>query len=225
MKIFFNISFFFLFLLCSCDSTTNSVKEGIITYAIDYPESKDNFFLYHVLPKELKTSFKNNKMELKIKKANMENTLIIDSKNQEIATYYNYGEVFRSELTPQDIQQIINSHPKYKITFTNKKDTLIGFDIKLATAINPEKPKEKIELWYTDDIKFKNSNWFNGFEEIPGVLLKYSIIQYGLKMEFKATKFENVTISDSIVSKDRPGKKIPHELYDKKIIELFDSFK
>lgn len=211
--------------LCSCNTGENKKKEGVITYSIDYPESKDNFFLYHVLPKELKTSFKDHKMELKIKKANMENTIIVDSKNKRIASYYNYGEIFTTELTPEEVNMVLTSHPDYKITFTNKKDTLLGFTIKQAVAIDPGKPGEKIELWYTEDIDFKNSNWFNGFGKIPGVLLKYSIVQYGLKMEFKATKFEDVTIPDSVVQLKRPGVKISHSVYDKKIMDLFESFK
>jgi hypothetical protein len=44
-------------------------------------------------------------------------------------------------------------------------------------------------------------------------------------MDFVATKFENVTIPDSIVNMSRPGVKIPHYIYDKKINELFESFK
>ncbi len=216
---------FFLLVFSSCKHEEAPKTEGIITYSIDYPESKDNFFLYHVLPKELKASFKDNKMELKIKKANLENTIIVDSKNKGIASYYNYGEVFTTRLSPDEIQLVLASHPKYNITFTNKKDTLLGFNIRQAIAVDPRKPGEKIELWYTDDIAFKNSNWFNGFEKIPGVLLKYSIVQYGLKMEFVAKKFEAVTIPDSVVQLERPGVRIPHKVYDKKIMDLFESFK
>lgn len=211
--------------LASCGEEKTKPTEGVLTYSIDYPEAKDNFFLYHVLPKELKTSFKNDVMELKIKKANMENTIIVDSKNKKIASYYNYGEIFTSMLNDSDIQTVLNRHPKYKIEFTGKKDTLLGFDIKNAIAIDPKNPNQKIDIWYTEDIQVKNSNWFNGFQEIPGVLLKYSIEQYGLKMVFQANKFEAVTISDSIVSLKRPGNKIPHVEYDKKIVSLFESFK
>ena len=164
-------------------------------------------------------------MELKIKKANMENTIIVDSKSKKIASYYNYGEIFTTQLTPQEIDLVLAKHPKYKITFTHKKDTLLGFTINQAIAVDPAKPDEKIELWYTNDIDFKNSNWFNGFGKVPGVLLKYSIIQYGLKMEFKACKFEDVTIPDSVVQLKRPGTQISHKLYDKKIMDLFESFK
>lgn len=219
------LGLFISLLLISCNSNTEKISEGIITYAIDYPESKDNFFLYHILPKELKTSFKKDKMEMKIQKANLENTIIVDNNLKKISTYYKYDEELSANLTQTDIGRLINKQPQYKITFTGKKDTLIGFNIKQAFAIDPAKPDYKFELWYTEDILVKNSNWFNGFDKIPGVLLKYSIIQYDLKMDFVATKFENVTIPDSTVSFKRPGKNISHEKYDKMIQNLFDSFK
>ena len=164
-------------------------------------------------------------MEIKVKKANLENTIIVDSRNKKIASYYNYGEVYTTQLTPDEIRRVIDSHPDYTIRFTGKKDTLLGFKIKQAIAVNPQEPKEEIEIWYTMDIDFKNSNWFNGFSKIPGVLLKYSIVQYGLRMDFGAKKFEDVTIPDSVVQLERPGKKIPHAVYDKKIMDLFESFK
>ena len=97
---FFLLLFFFLF-ISSCNSN-QEINEGIITYSIDYPKNKDNFFLYHVLPKELITSFKDNKMELKIKKANLENTIIIDSDSENIGAYYNYGDVFSCKLNKNE---------------------------------------------------------------------------------------------------------------------------
>jgi GLPGLI family protein len=222
IKSFYLVFFLVLF---SCNSKNDDINEGILTYEIDYPEIKDNFFLYHVLPKELKTSFKNEFMELKIKKANMENTLIINSKDKKMSAYYNYGDVFTSQLNEEDIQGVLSKFPDYKIKITEEKDTLLGFDIQKAIAIDPKFPEKEIELWFTNDIKIENSNWFNGFKDIPGVLLKYSIVQYGIKMEFKANKFENVTISDSIVNLKRPGKVISHKEYDKRINDLFESFK
>ncbi len=155
----------------------------------------------------------------------MENTLVIDNDKQKITAYYNYGEIFTSYLEPNDIVKVINKQPSYKITFEKEKDTLLGFNIQKAIAINPAFPKKKIVLWFTKDIKVKNPNWFNGFEKIPGVLLKYSVVQYGIQMEFKATKYEEVSISDSILNLKRPGKAIPHTEYDKRINDLFESFK
>lgn len=226
MKSSFLVSSLLSLLLMSCgDKDQKNVREGVLTFSIDYPDSKDNFFLYHVLPKELKVSLKNDKMELKIKKASLENTIVVDCKTKNICAFYNYGETFTSNLTDADENLLLAKQPDYKITLTSETDTMAGFDIKKAVAIDPENPNHKIDIWYTTDIRLKNPNWFNGFDKVPGVMLKYSVVQYGMRMEFKANKFEAVTVPDSIVTLSRPGKKIPHAEFDKKIMDLFDSFK
>ena len=211
--------------LFSCNEKKEKVSEGIITFGIDYPENKDNFFLYHVLPKEMKASFKNDFMELKIKKATMENTIVVDGKEKDICAYYDYGEIYSTNLTDNDKIVLLEKQPNYKIELTGEKDTLIGFDVLKANVINPDDPNIKFEVWYTKDIHFKNPNWFNGFDKIPGVMLKYKVIQYGMKMEFVAKKFEHVTVNDSLVTLRRPGKNVSHSEFDAKIVDLFESFK
>lgn len=215
----------FLFILFGCNSNNDKINEGILTYSIDYPSAKNNLFLYHVLPKELKTSFKNNRMELKIEKANMENTILVDNKKHRIAAYYNYGEVFSTNLTSSEIETLLKKQKTFEVKFTSKKDTLLGFTIHQAFVFDPKNPKVKSEVWYTKDIGVKNPNWFTEYRKIPGVLMKYSTKQYGLEMKFKASTFKPQAISDSIVMLERPGEKITHAHFDEKIADIFNSFK
>ena len=225
MKNIVAFSLSFILILSACNSGGDKVNEGVLTYSIDYPSSKDNLFLYHVLPKELKTSFKNNKMELKIKKANMENTILIDSKKRQIAAYYNYGEIFSTNLTPIEVERLLNKQEVLEVKFTTKKDTLLGFTIHQAFVFSPKDPSRKSEVWYTKDIGVKNPNWFTEYRKIPGVLMKYNTTQYGMEMEFKASSFDPLPISDSVVQMKRPGKKITHADFDQKIADIFNSFK
>ncbi|TNE55246.1 MAG: hypothetical protein EP338_04595 [Bacteroidetes bacterium] len=211
--------------ILSCDGKKKQVSEGMLTFSIDYPDNRDNFFLYRVLPKEMKASFRDNVMEIKIKKAGLENTIIIDGKRERIAAHYNYGEVVSSVLTKSDKKKLVDAQPDYQVKLTNEEDTLAGFKILKAEVTDPNFPDHPFDVWYTKDIRFENPNWFNGFDKIPGVLMRYTIRQYGMKMVFEAKEFQHVTISDSIVSMKRPGKLISHEQFDAKIQELFDTFK
>jgi GLPGLI family protein len=181
--------------------------------------------MYHVLPKEMLVTFKDNKMELKIKKASMENTIIINSDDETMASYYSYGDVLTCLMKENEKQSLLKKQPNYKITFLKEKDTLLGFNVKKAIAIDPDRPYETIHIWYTDEIKLKKPNWFNGFEKIPGFMLKYDVIQYGIKMEFVAKKFNrDVEINDSILELKRPGKAINYHQFDSLIVNLFKSF-
>lgn len=224
MKLYALLLISSVFLIFSCVSK-NEVSEGVITYSIDYPNNKDNFFMYQILPKEMLVSFKDDKMELKIKKTSMENTVIINTNDETMASYFSYDKIFYCLLNENEKQMLINKQPKYKFTFLNEKDTLLGFNVKKAIAIDPDRPYETINIWYTDEIKLKNPNWFNGFKQIPGFMLKYDIIQYGIKVEFVAKKFSrNIEIKDSILELKRPGKIINYHQFDSLLVDLFKSF-
>jgi hypothetical protein len=218
------VLFFILFTFFSC-TNNEEFEEGAIVFGIDYPNNKDNFFLYHVLPKEMVTSFNNDVVEMKIKKANMENTILLDNINKKMMVYYNYGDVFNCHLTNIERNKLISIQPNYEIKFLAEKDTFLGFNIKKAVATDPNRPFDPIEIWYTEDVKIKESNWFNGFEKIPGFLLKYHAYQNGLKMEFKAKKIIKTAISDSVLTFKRPGKSINYQKFDSIVVNLFETFK
>ncbi len=203
----------------------NSIKEGKIVYAIDYPNHKDNFFLYSILPKEMELNFKDGKMQSVINKANLKNALLVDCNTKDVGAYFQYGtESFNVQLNPDDVQKMLSDQKKYKIKFVDETKEIAGFDAKKAIATCVTDQSDKIELWYTEEIQMKNSNWYNPFKEVPGVLLVYAIDRYGIRMEFKAKRFEDVSISDEQLALPKTGVKIPYVDYNNKLNDLFKSF-
>jgi len=221
------VSCFLLILLAvsvqSCGD--NSIKEGKIVYAIDYPNHKDNFFLYSILPKEMDLNFKDGKMQSVINKANLKNALLVDCNTKQVGAYFQYGsESFNVQLNQRDIKAMLADQKKYKIKFVDEKKEIAGFDAKKAIATCVTDKSDKIELWYTEEIQMKNSNWYNPFKEVPGVLLVYAIDRYGIRMEFKAKTFEDVSVSDEQLELPKTGLKIPYTDYNNKLNDLFKSF-
>lgn len=221
----------FLFLLVisligilSCGKSNAPVKEGKVTYAIDYPNHKDNFFLYSILPKEMELDFKDGAMHSKISKANLQNSIWVNCNKKSVAAYFSYGdEAYNVQLKDPDIDAMLNDQKKYTIEFTNVKDTMIGFNVKKAIATCVTDKKDKIELWYTTDIELKNSNWYNPFHEVPGFLLAYAIDRYGIRMEFKAKRFEELKQEDGMKPIEK-GEGITYKKYNAKLNDLFESF-
>jgi len=225
MKYIFTVGFFFLLILAGCTSKARVEREGRVVYSIDYPDHKDNFFLYSILPKEMELNFKGDKMESRIEKANLKNVLLVDCNKKNVAAYFQYGEdACNVELNVTDIEQMLNEQKKYTIRFTADKDTMAGFNVKKAIATAVKDPSDKITLWYTTEIEIKNSNWYNPFKEVPGFLLAYSIDRYGIRMEFKAKSFEAITITDESLQLNKMGKHIQYSEYNKILGELFQSF-
>lgn len=225
MKHLFGIALFFLLVTFGCAPEPRSVTEGRVVYAIDYPNHRDNFFLYSILPKEMELDFKDGRMESRIQKANLKNILLVDCNKKHVAAYFEYGdEAVHVTLTPADVNQMVADQKRYRIRFTHEKDTMAGFNVKKAIATAIEDPSDKITLWYTTEIRLNHSNWYNPFKEVPGFLLAYEIDRYGIRMQFKVKRFEDIEISDSQLQPETKGTPILYKEYNEKLGELFQSF-
>lgn len=214
-------------LLFSCSSKKEVIDEGTIIYSADYPNHKKNIFLYNILPKEVEISFKDGMVRNDISRGNFQNILLFDCNKKQMDIYFQYGEeAFKAKLTPKEIQHMLNEQTKYDIRFTEDVDTLAGFNVKKALATNKKDKKDLITLWYTEEIELKNPNWYNTFKEVPGVLLAYSVDRFGIRMDYKATKF----ISKMDESKKRlftlpaKGTSISYDEYNQKMNNLFATF-
>ncbi len=213
-----------LVVLFSCNGG-NQVTEGKIVYAIDYPDHKDNFILYSILPKEMNVFFKDGKVRSKIEKANMSNSLLWDCNAQKMFAYFSYGdEVVNVQMTDEDVKKMMSDQPKYTIELTAEKDTMAGFNVKKAIATNVTNSKDRIELWYTDEIVVKNSNWYNPFHEVPGFLLAYEVDRFGIRMQFKAQHFDKIAVKAEDMELPKNGITIPFSAYNQKLVDLFKSF-
>ena len=225
MKLTATFIFFIALLVTACSSGPKNVTEGRVIYAIDYPDHKDNFFLYSILPKEMVVDFKNDVMESRIEKANLKNILLVDCNKRRVSAYFSYGEEqFSVILSSADVENMVNDQKRYTIAFTNEKDTMAGFTVKKAIATAVKDPSDKIDLWYTEDIKVKNSNWYNPFGKVPGFLLAYAIDRYGIRMEFKAKGFEAISVPSEHLQFKEEGVSIQYAEYNEKLGSLFQSF-
>lgn len=209
--------------LFSCGG--GKIKEGKITYSVDYPNHKDNFFLYSILPKEMELSFKDGKMKSLIKKVDLQNALLVDCNQKQVAAYFQYGEeAFNVKLNATDIEKMLDEQKEYTIVFKDEEKQLLGFKAKKAVATCKTDKKDQIELWYTEDLDIPQSNWYNPFKDVPGVLLEYAIDRYGVRMEFKAKKFDQVSINDEELELPKTGDYKTYIDYNNKLNGLFKPF-
>jgi len=224
MKFFYSIplllSFFVLF---SCGEP--KAEEGQIVYAVEYPNAKDNFVLYGILPREMVLTFKNGKLKTDIKRANFQNSMYVDCNAKTVSAYYKYSKVdFNVNLSDEDVNKMKIDPSAYTIVFKDDEKEILGLKALKAIATSKSNPKDVIEIWYTEDIGLENSNWFHPFHEIPGVLLAYSIDRYGIRMDFKATRFDKKKISNEEVNPPKSGKTEAYNEYNTKLNELFKPF-
>lgn len=225
MKYSFALVLMLLLLVVGCSSEPRKEVEGTIVYVIDYPNNKDNFFLYSILPKEMEVHFQDGKVQSVIKKANLVNELLVDCNKKKFSAYFSYGEdAFDVTLNDTDVKQMIGDQKRYTVKLTSEKDTMAGFNVKKAVATAVDDPSDKITLWYTDEISVENSNWYNPFSEVDGFLLAYAIDRFGIRMEFKAKAFREGPVSRDHFRPKKSGNKITYSAYNQKLGDLFQSF-
>ena len=213
-----------LCMLFSCGGK-QAIKEGTITFAVDYPDHKDNFFLYSILPKEMELRFKNGKMESIIKKVDLQNDLLVDCNKKQVNAYFQYGEeAFSVKLNALDIQKMLADQKDYSVEFVAGEKEILGFTAKKAIATCKTDKNDKIVLWYTEDIELKNSNWYNPFKKVPGVLLEYAIDRYGIRMEFKAKKIDGTELSEKDLELPKTDHYRSYTEYNTKLNGLFKPF-
>jgi hypothetical protein len=211
--------------LASCNRTNHpAIPQGILTYSIEYPDHKDQFFLYGLLPKEMKLSYKGPKMEIKILKNQMENTLVVDNQSHQMLAYFKYDAPVTSVLQPADVQAMFSQDPAFDIRYTDETKQIIGFNAHKAIATNPLDKSESVEIWYTDELPGIRQQWFGPYRNLQATILCYTLKNHGIRMVFTAQHYEDVPVPDSIVTFERPGRPLSYADYDHQLSELFESF-
>jgi hypothetical protein len=214
----------FIGILNACSSEKKEIKEGELVYELDYPDFKDNFFIYGVLPKEMRFCFKGDESVSAINKVMLSNELYVNNKTKEINVYFkNADDVCYSYLSNSESGKMDINYPKFEFDFTNKKDTMCGFNVEQVIVSKPGS-SAKIEIWYTKDIAISNPNWHTPFHEVPGVMLSYTMTRYGMKTTVKAKQFIAREIKPSELKPRKEGKKMNFDDYNVKMFQLFKSF-
>ena len=86
--------------------------------------------------------------------------------------------------------------------------------------------RRKLYFGYnTDAISINNVNWCTPFNKIDEVLLQYDIIQYGIEMNFKATKIKSGEVEDDFLDLEKDYNYLDIQQYLKELKVIFSMFK
>lgn len=218
-KIFFLMGAFILIFFCSCEK--RKISSGEIEYAIGYPSlnNRENSLTYMLLPKKQSFIFNEKREEISIKKAMFEMRISASANKNNFQSSYKLDGIKYMNLTDENVGELLKKVPIYEIEYTDEQDTLLGFTIKKAWASHPEIGRK--EVWYTNDIELSNANWYTPYRDLKGVLMKYSILQFGVIMEFEAQKFMSEDDLNNEVIIEEKGEKLDLEHYYESLNKLF----
>lgn len=198
------------------------ISEGEIYYTIDYSGSTGSFSR-DLMPRNLVVSFKNDKILFEIL-APIGNSGIVNLVNPERQIYDTYINMLGTKYfyagRPGEIHPGFGSMEGMELKKTNKTTVLCGYNCKNAEVTFPSDRDKKYDIWYTDEIKVKNSNLSTPFREVDGVLMSFFFIMGKSQMRFEAETVYKKDIPDKSFERRPKFKLISREDMDKIITDM-----
>jgi hypothetical protein len=189
--------------ITSCDrSVKKHFCEGYIEYAIEYDDS--------IAPPKFNANMRPDKMVIKFKNNNTINKIeglsgafsfaFIQNKQDETAylliKLLNKKLFYKEALTPEKYPFAFNEMPKLTIEETNRKEQLLGYNCNVAIGRFDDPQHKPFYIYYTQEINIANPNSNTPFEVIDGVMLKFTTIMFGQKMNILASSVKQTKVSD-----------------------------
>jgi hypothetical protein len=199
----FAVVLFLAIVMVACNGLNfnNDFSEGYIEYAIEYDES---------IPFKYDSKLRPTKMVIKFKDGNTINRIEGFSGSlslafvQNIETQQNYTliKVFSKKLFYQEpiksdtYPLAYASLPKLTITKSNEDVNFLGLKCISAIASSTDSILLQFPILYTNELAISNPNFNSPFEDVEGVMLKFSVTLFNQKMNISATSIKHAKISD-----------------------------
>lgn len=175
---------------CGTTMMQDKVNEGVIEYALTFPDYDPNGLMAGMLP-EKTTLYFNEEQQVADLSAGMgvfRTSMVVNTPKQLMDYHMSVmSKKLVSELGPRDLMLFNKESAALTILYTNAVDTIAGYPCKKAIALYNGIDQPEVELWYTDAIRMDKPNWYGPYTDIPGVLLRYEMVQYGMRMKLDAT--------------------------------------
>ncbi len=176
------------------------IDEGEIHYSIEYLDNT-NIIPKDYMPKNLIVYFKDNKILFEIA-APFGNAGIFNLSNPKEGIYDTYLSlltlryVYASE--PGEIQPGFEAMKGMELHKTSRTTVICGFTCKNIEITFPADRNKVYDIWYTDEIKVKNSNASTPFHEIDGVLMSFYFLLGPAELHCTAENIYKKEIPDKI---------------------------
>lgn len=212
---------------CTTYFDSGKVSEGIVEFEVSYPELDPSSVLADLLPTKMVMKFKDDKFatDLSAGFGMFKMSIVNDGDEKEFSQLVKLiNEKFIVSYDEAGGLNSLGNLPIARIEETGKTKMIAEFECKEAMVHLEGDSSLPFTIYYTDEIKLANSNWFNIFSEIDGVLLEYQIERYNLCTRFKATKVIQQEIEDEVFDISEEYESITEEEMNSKMEEIFNNF-
>jgi GLPGLI family protein len=173
------------------------IKEGSVTYSVSVeglpPEQASM-----MKGMELNMMFKDKKSRVEFSSAMMTSTTVSDD-NGSLTLMDGMGQKSFIKMSKADMEKENKKNPDPKITYTEEKKTIAGYECKKAVVEMKDQKGEaqKANVWYTDKLPYNGGGRMNQFKGLKGAPLEFESNQGPMKMRMTATKVTTTPVADS----------------------------
>lgn len=221
-KLSFIAGFVFLVSFSCRERGGRFIDQGEIHYNIDYITSGGSMS-NEFKPKTLVVSFKSNKILFEILSP-IGNQGIINIVNPELNIFDTYLNMFAVRYyysgAPGEMHPGFESMDGMELLKTDRTANICGYNCKNAVVTFPADRNKKYEIWYTNEIKVKNSNSSTPYHEIEGVLLSFYFLLGKSEMKFDAETVYNKEIPDKSFERKSKFRLVSKKDMDKIITDM-----
>jgi hypothetical protein len=198
------------------------INQGEIHYNIEYVSSTGTLS-NDLKPKSLVVSFKDNKILFEILSpiGNQGITNLVNPETKIYDTYINMlGGRYYYAGSPGEMHPGFGSMAGMELKKTSRTTNICGYSCKNAEVTFPADRNKIYNIWYTDEIKVKNSNASTPFNEIDGVLMSFYFILGNSEMKFDAETVYKKDIPDEKFERKPKFKLVSREYMEKIATEM-----
>ncbi len=212
---------------CSNELLQRKLAEGVIEYALSFPDYDPNGIMAGMLPERTTLTFADDKQvaELSAGMGIFRTTMVVDGQKQGLDYHLSMmSKKMVAHLQPRDLGIFNAESGRPTIVYTEDRDTIAGYPCKRAIAIFDRIDHPETDLWYTDRIELQNPNWYSPFADIPGVLLRYDVVQYGMRMRLDAISVKASEVDPAKFNVKDEFEKVQPEVLHHELAEVLGTF-
>jgi hypothetical protein len=198
------------------------IDQGEIHYNIEYIGNTSTFSK-DLMPRNLIVSFKNDKVLFEILSP-IGNSGIINLVNPDqnlYDTYINFvGTRYYYAGRSGELHPGFGSMTGMEVKKTGRTNLICGYNCKNAEVTFPSDRSKIYNVWYTNEIRVKNSNMSTPFYEIDGVLMSFFFFMGKSEMRFEAESVYQKEIPDKSFERRPKFRLVDKEHMDKIITDM-----
>jgi hypothetical protein len=217
-----------LLLFTGCGShMLGGASEGVIEYAMSFPDLDPNGLMTGMLPEKTVLSFdrEHQSLDLSAGMGVFKTSMVVNTP----ARLLNYhmsvmGKNLVAVLHPRDLPNLNPEDPPISVVYTNAVDTIAGYPCRQAYLIYEGIGRPEEEVWFTDAIHIDQPNWFGPYNEVPGVLMRYNVVQHRIRMHMEATSVKFCAVDTALFNTRPDHQQVSPEVLYQQLDEVLGAF-